>query len=205
MAYFSAITASQGDPSRLRRLLIWLLQCGLILLLCSTAALGSHSGQLASSTKDSPIWSAPVAGTAREDILQPFIPPAMPWSAAHRGVDLRAASGQVVAPASGEVTFVGTVVDRTVLTIRHSNGLLSSFEPIETELEVGDEIVAGQSIGSVATESSHCAVRCIHWGVRRPDAWHIENTVRDLYIDPAFLLGWSEPSVSWPIETAPGS
>src|SRR5699024_5993236 len=72
-----------------------------------------------------------------------------------------------------------------------------------SELEVGDKVAAGQTIGSISDDASHCDAQCVHWGVRMPDAWKIGSTLRDLYIDPAFLLGWSEPSILWPVHSDP--
>lgn len=150
-------------------------------------------------------WTSPVPNATEADVLNPFIPPAMPWSSAHRGIDIKTPSDHVVSPADGEVTFVGTVVDRPVLTLRHPNGLLSSFEPVESDLEVGTTVAQGDILGTISAESRHCEISCVHWGVRQPDAWHIGSTVRDLYIDPAFLLGWTEPSILWPLQSEPVS
>ncbi len=148
-------------------------------------------------------WVPPVPRADPADVLQPFVAPEMPWSAAHRGIDIQATTDEVIAPADGEVVFVGQVVDRPVLTLRHGNGLLSSFEPIESELKVGSTISQGDLVGTISTDTAHCETRCMHWGVRVPDGWHIGSTVRDLYIDPGFLLGWTEPSVLWPVYSDP--
>lgn len=150
-------------------------------------------------------WRPPVASAGSEDLLRPFVAPEMPWSAAHRGIDIRASTAEVIAPAAGEVTFVGRVVDREVVTIRHANGLLSSFEPVESDLEIGAVVAAGDPVGTITAESSHCEVQCVHWGVRVPDGWQIGSSVRDLYIDPGFLLGWTEPSILWPVHSDPAS
>lgn len=148
-------------------------------------------------------WRPPIQDATEADILNPFIPPDMPWSSAHRGIDIRAAHEQVLAPEGGKVSFVGMVVDRPVITIKHPNGLMSSFEPVDSDLTVGESVAPGQRIGTLSTETSHCDVQCVHWGVRKPDAWQIGSTVRDLYIDPAFLLGWSKPSILWPVHSDP--
>ncbi|GAB3842104.1 hypothetical protein GCM10028800_01640 [Nesterenkonia populi] len=91
------------------------------------------------------------------------------------------------------VSFSGAVVDRQVLSINHGSGYVSSFEPVESELEVGDPVSAGQavaSLGSYEHGSTHCTDRpCLHWGVRR----HSE------YINPRLLLGDLEPSVLLPL------
>ena len=148
-------------------------------------------------------WVAPVPGAGHSDLLDPFVAPEMPWSSAHRGIDIRITTEDIVAPADGEVIFVGQVVDRPVVTIRHANGLLSSLEPVDSDLEVGRMVTAGDRLGTISAEGQHCAVQCIHWGVRVPDGWRIGSTVRDLYIDPGFLLGWTEPSILWPVYSDP--
>ena len=163
-----------------------------------------HGDLVTTSVSGSDTWVPPLSGATQSDIVQPFIAPQQPWSAAHRGVDLLADNtSEVIAPAPGEVTFVGTVVDRPVVTIRHSDGLLSSFEPVESDLQVGQTVSQGHSIGNISADKNHCDSACLHWGVRKPDAWLVGSTVRDLYLDPAFLLGWTEPSVLWPIHSDP--
>src|SRR5699024_2664860 len=148
-------------------------------------------------------WLPPIQNATEADLVQMFIPPGMPWSSGHRRIDIRAGGADVLAPNGGEVTFVCVVVHRPVISIQHSNGLISLLEPVESELEVGDKVAAGQTIGSISDDASHCDAQCVHWGVRMPDAWKIGSTLRDLYIDPAFLLGWSEPSILWPVHSDP--
>ncbi|MGO1182686.1 MAG: M23 family metallopeptidase [Micrococcaceae bacterium] len=146
-------------------------------------------------------WAPPVAGATPSSVLREFSAPSAPWAPGHRGIDLEASS-EVLSPEAGIVRFVGTVVDRPVLTIEHPNGMLSSFEPVSTELAVGDAVQRGQVVGQIS-EEQHCAVQCVHWGVRIPDGWSIGATVRDRYIDPGLLLGWSGPSVLWPLRGTP--
>ncbi|HEX7589745.1 MAG TPA: peptidoglycan DD-metalloendopeptidase family protein, partial [Demequinaceae bacterium] len=88
--------------------------------------------------------------------------------AGHRGIDLRAIEGDaIVSPGEGVVTFVGTVVDRGVVTIDHGGGLVSSIEPITATVAAGDHVDAGDPLGVVSGEPGHCAPRtCVHWGVR---------------------------------------
>lgn len=169
-----------------------------------SAGLGTQAGRPATSPMPTGAWTPP-AGTGPEDLVLPFDPPPRPWSTGHRGVDLSTRDGQVRAPAPGVVRFVGIVVDRPVLTLAHPGGTLSSFEPIETELAVGDRVVAGDPLGTVDGSVAHCEVPCIHWGVRIPDGWTVGSTLRDRYLDPALLLGWSGPSVLWPLEGDPRS
>lgn len=115
-----------------------------------------------------------------------FDPPAARWSAGHRGVDLLAAPGDPVrSPADGVVEFSGVVVDRTVLTVRHPDGLRSSLEPLVEPLARGTPVRTGQVVATLAGppgpdgHPGHCApATCLHWGVRRGDE----------YVDPLGLL-----------------
>lgn len=129
------------------------------------------------------------AGTSQDALSPPVQPftverlaslPPQPWRAGHRGVDLVAAAGAAVtSPAAGVVSYVGFVVNRPVLSIRHAGGLVSSFEPIDSTAVVGDIVVAGQTVGTVAQEPRHCSPnRCLHWGLR----------LNGRYVDPLDYL-----------------
>ena len=137
---------------------------------------------------DQELWQLPVAA----DELGPFARPPSPWGAGHRGVDLGplAAGASIRAPTGGEVSFVGVVVDRPVLSIRHGSGYLSSFEPVQSGLKVGDSVSAGDSVGTLAAGSGHCEEPCLHWGVR----------LYGEYINPLLLTGDGEPSVLLPLD-----
>lgn len=129
-------------------------------------SVGSHeplpAGRSAAGT--APDWTWPV-GPAHA-IVRPFIAPLTPYAAGHRGIDIAAATDTaVVAPADGVVHFSGFVVDRPVLSIRHPDGLISSFEPIESALAEGVPVRRGDAIGTV--RAGHCAETCLHLGVRR--------------------------------------
>ncbi|NYI41847.1 M23 family metallopeptidase [Demequina lutea] len=121
--------------------------------------------------------SAPVAPFTVQRLAS--LPP-QPWLAGHRGVDLAADTGErVTAPATGVVTYVGFVVDRPVVSIRHVQGLVSSFEPVDSTAVVGDIIARGQTIGTVADTPLHCVRRqCVHWGLR----------LNGTYVDPLDYL-----------------
>jgi len=122
-------------------------------------------------------------------VVRAFEAPADRYSAGHRGIDLVAGEGDPVrAPADGEVTFVGTVVDRPVLSIRHGNDLISSFEPVTATVGEGDRVRAGQVIGIVAT-GAHCSGQCVHFGVRR----------HGQYISPVLFLGGVARAVLLPL------
>ena len=99
-------------------------------------------------------------------VLRGFQAPATLYAPGHRGLDLAAEAGrEVIAPATGVVSFAGVVVDRPVLSIKHSGGLVSSLEPVSASVTVGDQVTAGQPVGEVAT-GGHCAGRCLHLGAR---------------------------------------
>ncbi|WP_341954290.1 M23 family metallopeptidase [Salinibacterium sp. TMP30] len=108
-------------------------------------------------------WEWPVANP--HPIVRPYIAPETPYSAGHRGVDIDVgATAELRAPADGIVHFVGTVVDRPVLSIRHPDGLISSYEPVTSTLARGDVVTQGQPIGKV--QAGHCERACLHFGVR---------------------------------------
>ncbi|WP_337250246.1 M23 family metallopeptidase [Psychromicrobium xiongbiense] len=159
-------------------------------LVAAPVALASSSSASSSAQKR---WQWPLR--PQPAVVRSFDPPAKPWLAGHRGVDLQAAIGdQVHSPAAGVVSFVGWVVDRNVLTIDHGNGLRSSFEPVSASVTEGDHVTAGQAIGTVEASSAasgHCPGQgCLHWGVRRGSS----------YLDPLLFLGNRSPSVLLPLK-----
>lgn len=176
----------------------------LLVLLASLTLLGFPPA--ASATPDAPVeewerseWHRPAAG----QVVREFAAPPAPWAAGHRGVDLAMSTGgEVRSPADGVVSFSGVVVNRKVLSIDHGAGYISSFEPVVSDLVVGDEVSAGDVIAALGTYedgSDHCtgehgpAQPCLHWGVRH----HGD------YINPLLLLGELEPSVLLPL-SSPG-
>lgn len=202
MQCFSA-AGSPPDPRSPETFIVVLCK-GLLIALLFFGIQGASAATMGpDATPHAGMWVPPIEAAHETDVLTPFVPPDMPWSSAHRGIDVATSSTKVFAPAGGEVTFVGVVVDRPVISIRHNNGFVSSLEPVTSDLAIGDSVSQGQNVGELADESPHCATQCVHWGVRKPDAWQVGSTTRDLYIDPAFLLGWTEPSVLWPVHSAP--
>lgn len=134
-----------------------------------------------------PSWVSPVAGAFR--VVGPYRAPPTPYASGHRGIDLPApASALLVAPASGVVTFRGTVVDRGTLSIRVDDRTVLSLEPVVSELSVGDRVMFGDPIGSLGT-GGHCDGECVHLGVRVEDSY--VNPLRYLLGKPT-LLPWKE-------------
>jgi len=132
-------------------------------------------------------WSWPVSGA--HALARPYVAPAGPYGPGHRGIDIRAAAAApVLAPADGVVHFAGFVVDRPVLSIEHADGVLSSFEPVQTTLVAGDPVSRGQVIGALL--AGHCSSPCLHLGVR----------VDGEYVNPLLFLGGVGWSVLYPRE-----
>lgn len=138
-------------------------------------------------------WQWPVAG--HRILVRPYIAPATQYSAGHRGVDIGAADTaenttdselQVLAPADGVVHFAGFVVDRPVLSIRQAEGIITSVEPVTSELVAGERVHRGQPVGIL--QLGHCARPCLHLGVR----------VNGEYVSPLNFLGGIPHSVLLP-------
>lgn len=109
-------------------------------------------------------------------IVRGFDPPAQRWHAGHRGIDLAARVGDPVrAIGSGVVTFAGAVGGKSVVVVTHG-AVRSTYEPVDPRTEVGDRVLGGQVIGTVAP--GHCPAGCLHLGLRRGDR----------YLDPRALL-----------------
>ncbi|HET8681759.1 MAG TPA: M23 family metallopeptidase [Micromonosporaceae bacterium] len=114
-------------------------------------------------------------------VVRRFAPPPEPWLAGHRGVDLAAQPGQVVRAAGpGVVHFAGSLAGRGVVSIRHADGLRTTYEPVVAVVGPGVVVRAGDPIGVLAPAHAGCpVVSCLHWGARRGDD----------YLDPLALLG----------------
>lgn len=152
------------------------------------AAISPGQGSPRAEPVPEPAWSWPLS--PRPAVLRAFDPPARPWLSGHRGVDIEAAfdGAPLLSPAAGTVSFVGTVVDRPVITIDHGNGLRSSFEPVASSLTAGAAVAEGEVLGQV--QAGHCgpAPPCLHWGVRRGED----------YVNPLAFVMDLRPSVLLP-------
>ncbi|WP_425443706.1 murein hydrolase activator EnvC family protein [Streptomyces pini] len=110
-------------------------------------------------------------------------PPPRRWSAGHRGVDLVARPGEPVrAVAAGRVSFAGEVAGRGVVSVElagtGSPPLRTTYEPVGARVREGDRVAAGDVVGVLEADGFHCPAGCLHWGLRRGDA----------YLDPLYLL-----------------
>lgn len=135
-------------------------------------------------------WQWPLP--APHEVLAPYEAPAHRYGPGHRGIDVAAAPGEPVrAVEAGTVRFRGTVAGRGVVSVRHADGLLSTYEPVRATVEAGDAVEAGDVLGVLeqAGEQGHCpGATCLHLGARRGED----------YLDPSVLLGALGPSVLLP-------
>ncbi|MEU1492819.1 M23 family metallopeptidase [Streptomyces sp. NPDC005776] len=119
----------------------------------------------------------------RPPVLRGWEPPATEYGRGHRGVDLGAGPGaRVLAAAAGRVSFAGGVAGRGVVVIELAGTgdppLRTTYEPVRPLVAKGDEVTTGQVVAVVSDGPFHCASGCLHWGLRRAEA----------YLDPLSLL-----------------
>ncbi|MCJ1706673.1 murein hydrolase activator EnvC [Microbacterium sp. VKM Ac-2923] len=110
-------------------------------------------------------------------VVRAYEAPAHAYGPGHRGIDL--ASGDTVhSPADGYIAFAGQVAGRSVVTIDHGGGLVTTLEPVASDLAVGDRVPRGAPVGLLAA-GGHTAPGTLHFGVRLDGE----------YINPLRLLG----------------
>lgn len=120
----------------------------------------------------------------RPDVVRAFDPPTSTWGAGHRGADLAGHVGQEVRAAlAGRVSFAGRIAGRGVVVVTHG-ATRTTYEPVRTAVSRGDRVATGGVIGTLEWSGSHCLpVACLHWGLRRDQA----------YLDPLTLVGGPRP------------
>lgn len=137
-------------------------------------------GQTRASQGASVAYTWPTGGPT--DIWRGFEAPDGRWAPGHRGVDLLHAAGTpVVSAADGVVAFAGAVAGRGVISVLHGDGVRTTYEPVVATVRRGDQVRAGEPIGTLAAARWHCApASCLHWGARREGPGD--------YLDPLLLL-----------------
>lgn len=124
-------------------------------------------------------WQWPLAG--QPAVVRGFDPPATPYGAGHRGVDLASRPGLPVrAAGAGSIGYAGLLAGRGVVTVLHAGGLRTTYEPLMVAVHPGDRVAAGAVLGHLAAGHPGCpAAACLHWGLLRGET----------YLDPLSLLG----------------
>lgn len=131
----------------------------------------------------------PLAFQGPEDTINHYIAPMTEYGEGHRGIDLPAQIGEpVLSPADGEISFVGKVGYRNVISVRFGNSLTASLEPVCSELVEGTFVLMGEEIGLVCEPDPeylwHCSQICLHFGTRSEAG----------YFSPLALIGGLGPS-----------
>jgi murein DD-endopeptidase MepM/ murein hydrolase activator NlpD len=124
------------------------------------------------------LWSRPL--TDPSPLTRPFDELPHPYAAGHRGADLAGAPGiPIVAAGDGVVAFAGMVAGRPVVSIDHTGGLRTTYEPVDPSVRAGQSVARGSPIGVLRAGHAGCPVgACLHWGLRHGDT----------YLDPLQLL-----------------
>lgn len=147
---------------------------------------------------EGPRWLWPVPAPHR--VLAAFEAPLHEYGPGHRGIDIgtRGPGTEVRAVEDGVVRFRGSIAGRGVVSVLHADGLISTYEPVSSEVSAGDAVAAGDMLGVLEEDPalSHCPGSvCLHLGARDGDT----------YRDPLPLLGARGPSVLLPWEGGEGA
>ena len=140
-------------------------------------------------------WTWPVQGP----VLRAFSVGPDPYAAGqHRGIDIGAATGtKVLAPASGSVSFAGTVpVGGRTLTLQTSDGFSVTLLHLDTlAVGRGATVAEGEVVGTVGPSGVvELPVPYVYLGVRR-------SSEPKGYLDPLLCL---PPRHDLPVEPPPG-
>ena len=133
-------------------------------------------------------WNPPLDAPIK--LVNQYRQPNSDYSAGHRGIDYLAIENQrILSPADGQVSFVGLVVNRNLISIRHQNGLQTEYEPVCSELKLGQRVSRGQQIGWLCQGQTnydqHCdSADCLHFSLRKNGA----------YLSPLVQIGGMNPS-----------
>lgn len=131
----------------------------------------------------------PLAFQSPEDTINHYIAPMTEYGEGHRGIDLATQIGEtVLSPADGEISFVGKVGYRNVISVRFGNSLTASLEPVCSAMGAGTFVLMGEEIGLVCEPDPeylwHCPETCLHFGTRSEAG----------YFSPLALIGGLGPS-----------
>lgn len=168
-----------------------------LLLVASAMLLSFANNPFPASASDN--WQAPLENPR---FIRSFSQPSEDWSAGHRGVDYLVGPDQSVFSAhSGVVSFAGLVVNRSIVSIRHENGLVTSVEPVCPSVSIGQSVKAGELIGITCFRedyASHCGLDpCLHFSMRS-DGGYLSPLVKLGGLSPSRLKPWDGLNCSLP-------
>lgn len=148
-------------------------------VLCTGLASPASAGTGARYGNDVGTWQWPLPG--HPAVVRGFAPPATPYGPGHRGVDLAGRPGMpVFAAGAGVIGYAGMLAGRGVVTVQHTGGLRTTYEPVLSLVRSGQRVTAGQTIGALTAGHPGCRpAACLHWGLLRGET----------YLDPLSLLG----------------
>lgn len=131
------------------------------------------SGQAAA--RSSGLYRPPVDAP----VADPFRPPVTRYGPGNRGIDYATEPGTPVrAVNDGQVVFAGSVAGALHVTVRHPDGLRSSYSFLQTVgVRVGSPLRRGDVVGTTGA--------LLHLGIRDPDGD---------YLDPAALFAGEAPT-----------
>ncbi len=117
------------------------------------------------------LLAMPLAYQSHQDVVNPYLAPMTEYGQGHRGIDLPTLIGdQVLSPARGQISFVGKVGYRNLISIQFGNSFTASIEPVCSDLVEGMRINLGDQIGLVCEPDLeyiwHCPETCLHFGTR---------------------------------------
>ncbi len=148
-----------------------------VAVLAVLVALASPAPAVASAPPAPTTWTMPVDGS----VDRPFVEPAGPYGAGHRGVDVAAAPGsRVRAAGPGVVTFAGPVAGTLHVVVLHDGGLRTSYSFLaDVSVRAGASVARGDVVGtSGGADAGDHAAGVVHFGLRRGDR----------YLDPMLLF-----------------
>ncbi|QWS34302.1 M23 family metallopeptidase [Curtobacterium sp. L6-1] len=165
-------------------------------------------------------WDWP---TRTRVVQRPWEAPTSDYGPGHRGLDVAAPPGTpVVAPDAGTIAFAGPVGGRSVVTVDHGDGLVSTLDPVEPTVRKGDPVERGQRVGTAGPGHCASATPCLHLGARvdgryvdplpflTPAEWPVllpDGTAGARAVDrgrrrPGRVRAWSGPRVRGPVHLA---
>jgi hypothetical protein len=135
------------------------------------------------------LLAMPLAYQSHQDILNQYLAPMTEYGEGHRGIDLPALIGeQVLSPATGQISFVGKVGYRNLISIQFGNSFTASLEPVCSDLVEGMSVNLGDPVGLVCEPDPeyiwHCRETCLHFGTRSESG----------YFSPLAIIGGLTPS-----------